>query len=110
MCRCNPAKRTPCCGPPCCGVVGGCAFCRRPPVAIVAPLTERVTDLRAWATSRIRACREQEEKFGNAWQHREKHTLGPPQALVEAWSERRALQAVLDMLGTDRLSVTGEEK
>jgi hypothetical protein len=61
-------------------------------------LADRVDDLRAWARSRIEHCREQETKFGNAWEHREKHSLGPPQALVEAWTERRALQAVLGML------------
>lgn len=59
---------------------------------------DRVTDLRAWAESRIRQCREQEQKFAGAWEHREKHSLGPPQALVEAWSERRTLQAVLGMV------------
>lgn len=67
-------------------------------------LPERVDELRSWANSRIRHCREQEVKFGNAWQHREKHSLGPPQALVEAWTERRSLQAVLDMLATERHS------
>lgn len=47
--------------------------------------------LRDWAKSRIEACRREEQKFGMAWQP--KH--GPPQALVEAWSERRALEAAL---------------
>ncbi len=27
MCHCTPGKRTPCCGPACCGIPGGCAFC-----------------------------------------------------------------------------------
>lgn len=27
MCHCTPGKKTPCCGPPCCGNVHGCAFC-----------------------------------------------------------------------------------
>lgn len=61
-------------------------------------LADRVADMRTWALSRITHCRAQEAKFGNAWQHREKHQHGPPQALVEAWTERRALQAVLDQL------------
>lgn len=61
-------------------------------------LSERVADVRAWAESRIRQCQEQETKFGNAWEIRVKHGNGPPQALVEAWTERRALQAVLNML------------
>lgn len=59
---------------------------------------ERVEDVKAWALGRITACRAQEVKFGTAWQHAEKHQKGPPQALVEAWTERRALQAVLEML------------
>jgi hypothetical protein len=63
-------------------------------------LAERVADLRLWAESRIRHCREQELKFGNAWEHRQMHSLGPPQALVEAWTERRSLQAVLAQLAS----------
>lgn len=58
----------------------------------------RVSELRRWADSRINACRQQEAKFGNAWELREKHQHGPPQALVEAWTERRCLEAVLRML------------
>lgn len=27
MCHCTPEKRTPCCGPACCGYPDGCAFC-----------------------------------------------------------------------------------
>jgi hypothetical protein len=65
---------------------------------MVTDLEERARELRVWAESRIRHCREQEVKFATAWQLREKHSLGPPQALVEAWTERRALQAVLDIL------------
>lgn len=67
-------------------------------------LDERVADVKAWALSRIAACRAEETKFGNAWEHREKHSLGPPQALVEAWTERRALQAVLEMLSPGYLA------
>ena len=62
---------------------------------------ERVTRVRAWSRSRIEACRAQESKFTLAWQLRAKHQHGPPQALVEAWTERQTLQAVLDMLGGD---------
>jgi hypothetical protein len=61
-------------------------------------LRERTSELRMWASSRIRHCREQETKFGTSWEHRPKHQNGPPQALVEAWTERRALQAVLGIL------------
>jgi hypothetical protein len=59
---------------------------------------ERIADVIAWAESRVRCCRQQEEKFGASWTHREKHQHGPPQALIEAWTERRALQAVIDVL------------
>lgn len=65
---------------------------------VSAPLADRVADLRGWAQSRILECQRQELKFGNAWQIREKSPHGPPQALVEAWSERRALEAALCML------------
>ena len=58
-------------------------------------LRDRVIDLRAWAASRIDQCRRQEEKFGGVEDWRGK---GPPQSLVEAWTERRALQAVLGIL------------
>jgi len=61
-------------------------------------LAERVDDVKGWALSRVQHCRAQEEKFGKAWKIRSKHSLGPPQALVEAWTERRALQAVLGIL------------
>lgn len=61
-------------------------------------LRERVTELRTWAWSRIKYCQAQENKFGAAWIHREKHSMGPSQALVEAWTERRSLQAVLNIL------------
>jgi hypothetical protein len=60
---------------------------------------ERLFELKAWATNRIRTCREQERKFG---EHSITATRGGraiPQALVEAWTERRALQAVFEILG-----------
>ena len=64
---------------------------------------ELVADVRIWAESRIEHCREQETKFG----HGLGTTKGPPQALIEAWTERRALQAVLDMLdGPTKTGVT----
>ncbi len=28
MCHCRPEVRTPCCGPECCGLPGGCGFCK----------------------------------------------------------------------------------
>lgn len=65
----------------------------------MSDLSERVTEVRVWATNRIRQCREQETKFG----HGLGITKGPPQALVEAWTERRALQAVLAMLDAPEL-------
>lgn len=49
-----------------------------------------------WARSRIAECRRQETKFG-AWERKTRNDQ-PPQALVEAWTERRALQAVVRML------------
>jgi hypothetical protein len=56
-------------------------------------LPDRVFELRQWMNSRITACRQQELKFGR---HIGKH---PAQSLVEAWTERRALQAVQGILG-----------
>jgi predicted DNA-binding transcriptional regulator YafY len=66
----------------------------------MSDFSERAEDMRGWALSRIRHCRDQERKFTDAWtsQMRAKHQLGPPQSLVEAWSERIALQAVLEMM------------
>lgn len=61
----------------------------------MSDLGERVDDVKAWAMGRITACRAQEVKFGGVEDWRGK---GPPQALVEAWTERRALQVVLEML------------
>ena len=52
--------------------------------------------LRAWARPRIETCRIQERKFADAWPTTRGH--GPPQALVEAWTERRTLQQILDIL------------
>lgn len=59
----------------------------------MSTLAER---LRAWAHVRITTCREQERKFADAWP--ESTGKGPPQALVEAWTERRTLQQILDIL------------
>ena len=50
-------------------------------------VAERVADLVAWARSRIVHCRQQEAKFGSG------------DVSIEASVERRALQAVLAMLG-----------
>jgi hypothetical protein len=61
--------------------------------------------MRAWALSRIEECRRQELKFGSLYNLRycvpggtKRPGKYPPQTLVEAWSERRALQAVLAQL------------
>lgn len=69
--------------------------------------SETVRDLRAWARSRLDVCRTQETKFVDAWALSDKHGRGPPQALVEAWTERRTLQAVLGMLDEGVESPTG---
>lgn len=67
--------------------------------------------IRAYAETRIAECQRQETKFGAAWEHREKHTQGPPQALVEAWTERRALQAVLELIDATSAALrVGEER
>ena len=55
-------------------------------------LGDRLTEFIAWARSRIAECQRQELKFGNALPTGHGY---PPQALVEAWTERRALQAAL---------------
>ena len=67
--------------------------------APVPSLADRVGDLRAWARSRITRCLAEETKFAGAWSIGKGH--GPPQALVEAWQERRTLEAVLRMLDGD---------
>lgn len=78
----------------------------RPPMTTKLPrptdieLRERVDELVAWANSRISVCREQENKFGRGLgEHGSHGPQSPPQALIEAWIERRALQAVLAILG-----------
>lgn len=50
-------------------------------------LRDRVSDVRAWARSRIAHCRDVEARFDTR-----------SQSIVEAWTERRALEAVLRML------------
>lgn len=67
----------------------------------------RVSEVKTWARSRITACREQERKFADAWP--ESHGKGPPQALVEAWTERRALQAVLEQFDAEAAPTGGTE-
>lgn len=59
-------------------------------------LSDRVASMRSWAISRIVRCRAQEQKFAESWQIGRGH--GPPQALIEAQTERRALTAALEML------------
>jgi len=57
---------------------------------------ERMADVRIHAEDRIERCRVEERKFADAWP--ESKGKGPPQALVEAWTERRTLQQVLELL------------
>ena len=71
-------------------------------------LADAVRDLVAWAKFRIDECRRVEERYMT---ERVSHptpstvTVAPPrdipQAVVEAWSERRALLAVLAQLGVE---------
>lgn len=46
-----------------------------------------------WARLRIEECRKQELKFAST-----PFGKSPPQALIEAWTERRSLQRALEML------------
>ena len=55
-------------------------------------LRERMSELRAWASSRIRHCRGQEQKF---------FATRVTQTGIEAAQERRTLHAVLEILGVD---------
>jgi hypothetical protein len=56
-----------------------------------------VDDLRAWARSRIDVCRQQESKFAP-------HT----DAMIEAYTERRSLEAVLRIVDGDSLRTAGK--
>ena len=66
--------------------------------------SDRVSDLRAWARSRIDQCRAQERKFGVYNGKR------LPQALIEAWTERLTLQAVLRILNGENGEETLDQK
>lgn len=60
---------------------------------------DAVRDMIVWALSRIGHCRREEAKFGDGIAARQ---CGPlPQALIEAWTERRALTAVLEQIGVE---------
>lgn len=61
----------------------------------------RVRDMRAWALSRIEWCRREEAKFSASRDGR----ISAGNIPVEAATERRALQAVLNQLG---LAAQGE--
>lgn len=61
-------------------------------------LPDRVAALRAWAESRMKLCLRQEAKLAQYDHYRLSH---PPQALIEAWTERRTLQKVLEMLDVE---------
>lgn len=55
-------------------------------------MTEKEEKLRAHCMKRISICREQELKFGA-------YIIGKmPQALCEAWTERRTLEEILEFL------------
>lgn len=59
-------------------------------------------DMILWARSRIDHCRREEQKFGHAVGRPGRiSTRSMPQALIEAWTERRSLQAVLKQLGRE---------
>jgi hypothetical protein len=64
-------------------------------------LHERVAEVRAWARVRIAHCRREEDKFARLNWHDQPRTAGCPSSVLEAATERRALQAVLNMLGCD---------
>lgn len=52
--------------------------------------------IRRWAEQRIETCRTEERKFADAWP--ESKGKGPSRALVEAWTERRTLQQLIERL------------
>lgn len=60
-------------------------------------LVDRVAEVKSWAANRIEKCRDDELKFGQSWLNKGRGK-GPPQGLVEAWTERRALEAVLRII------------
>jgi len=70
-------------------------------------LEDRVGSMRSWAISRIMTCRAQEERFANSWQIGKGH--GPPQALIEASVERRALTAAMEMISPGYLERVDRE-
>jgi hypothetical protein len=57
-------------------------------------LDDTIRKLTEWCDARIAVCRDQELKFSDG----AKGQRHPARALVEAWTERRTAQAVLDML------------
>jgi hypothetical protein len=64
----------------------------------------RTREMIAWARSRIEECRRQEQKFGMALGRPGRvATHSMPQALIEAWTERQALEAVLAQLGVNEI-------
>ena len=70
-------------------------------------LVDRVGSMQSWAISRIVTCRAQEVKFTRAWDVGSRH--GPPQALIEAQAERRALTAALEMISPGYLERVDRE-
>jgi predicted transcriptional regulator len=61
---------------------------------------DRIGRLREWAAKRIAGCEHVEAKLTPAWVRdaNTKHQKGPPQALVEAWTERLVLRQVLQII------------
>jgi hypothetical protein len=80
------------------GYIPPCEDCATARAEGAAAERARIDEVREWANARIEECRRQEKKFGAAWRLTKLHQHGPPQALVEAWTERRALVAVLTIL------------
>lgn len=57
----------------------------------------KILALRLHCLERVAVCQREELKFGKTLGQANRH--GVPQALVEAWTERRTLEQVLDVIG-----------
>lgn len=67
---------------------------------MIAISVETCAAIRRYCEHRIAVCERQELKFGLAWKPTR---LGqPPQSLIEAWTERQAMEAILRILEGDR--------
>lgn len=96
MCHCTPGKRTPCCGPACCGNLHGCAFCTNKPQRRVEspPLTPETAPPFGARTALAMATNRKESQRGPeaAW-------WGPQTDRVAAYEEADRLLARLSLLG-----------